>query len=146
MIGDRTVEIVFENCQGMIFDRDDIIVDLRNITKSIRSSELNGLNEYYRVEDTRLHIPLDVVPLSAPSSYGDDNDDPLDRLYRYDDIVGIIFHDNRGNVRNDVIDTTFYVDYSDDDDGGDNEYQHMEENADSIDIIIKRNYDDHEFE
>ena len=146
MIGDRTVEIVFENCQGMIFDRDDIMVDLRNITKSIRSSKTNGLDEYYRVEDTRLHIPLDAVPLSTPSSYGDDDDDPLDRLYQYDDIVGIIFHDSRSNVRNDVTDTTFYVDYSDDDDGGDNEYQHMEENADSIDIIINRNYDDHEFE
>ena len=140
MIGDRTVEIVFENCQGMIFDRDDIMVDLRNITKSIRSSKTNGLDEYYRVEDTRLHIPLDAVPLSAPSSYGDD-DDPLDRLYWYDDIVGIMFHDNRSNVRNDVADTIFYVDYSDDD-GGDNDYQHMEENADSIDIIISRNYDE----
>lgn len=143
MIGDRTVEIVFENCQGMIFDRDDIMVDLRNIKKSIRSGGINGLNEYYQVEDTRLHIPLDVVPLSAPSSYSDDDDDddPLYRLYQYDDIVGIIFHDNSSNVRNDVIDTTFYVDYSDDD-GGDNDYQHMKENADSIDIIINRNYDE----
>jgi hypothetical protein len=145
MIGDRTVEIVFENCQGMIFDRDDIMVDLRNITKRVSSCRTNGLEEYYYVGDTRLHIPLDAVPLSVPSSYDNDDADSLDRLYQYDDIVGIIFHDNHSNVKNDITDTTFYVDYSDDD-CGNNDYQHMEENVNSIDIIINRNYDEREIE
>ena len=99
-----SIELVFENCEMMTFEQDDIVdLELGNITTNILKVAVNGIVK--KVYANEVYIELKKESNSKFVSFGDEGY-KFDRILRYNDIVLMDLHFEDGRIE------TYHVCYN----------------------------------